>query len=136
MLQTELNLKDKVQFLGFRDDVPQLMKQSDLFVLPSLSEPFGKILLEAMATGTPIVTTRNDGALHLLNSETAIFVDKASSNALSSRILEAINNPESTFERSKNALELFKNHYTTDAVIPKALSLYQTVSKLSHPTTG
>ena len=57
-LQTELDLEDKVQFLGFRNDVPQLMKQSDLFVLPSLSEPFGIILLEAMATGTPIVTTR------------------------------------------------------------------------------
>ena len=97
--------------------------------MPSLSEPFGNILLEAMATGTPIVTTRNDGALHLLNSETAIFVDKASSNSLSSGILEAINNPEAAFERSKNALELFRNHYTPDAVMPKVLSLYQTVSE-------
>ena len=136
MLQTELKLEGKVQFLGFRIDVPQLMKQSDLFVVPSLSESFGIILLEAMATGTSIVTTRNDGALHLLNGETAIFVDKASSNELTSGNLEAIYNPETAFERSKNALELFKNHYTPDAVIPKTLSLYQTFSKLSHPTTG
>ena len=129
MLQTELKLEDKVQFLGFRNDVPLLMKQSDLFVVPSLSEPFGIILLEAMATGIPIVTTRNNGALHILNGDTAIFVDIASPNALSSGILEAINNPEATFERSKNALELFRNHYTPDAVMPKVLSLYQTVSK-------
>ena len=128
-LQTELKLGDKVQFLGFRHDVPLLMKQSDLFVIPSLNEPFGIILLEAMATGTPIVTTRNNGALHLLNGETAIFVDKANSNVLSSGILEAINNPEAAFERSKNALELFRNHYTPDAVMPKVLSLYQTVSE-------
>ena len=128
-LQTELDLEEKVQFLGFRNDVPLLMKESDLFVLPSLIEPFGIILLEAMATGTPIVTTRNNGALHLLNGETAIFVDKSSSNALSNGILEAINNPEATFERSKNALESFKNHYTPDAVMPKVLSLYQTVLK-------
>ena len=128
-LQSELNLEDKVQFLGFRNDVPQLMKQSDLFVMPSLSEPFGIILLEAMATGTPIVTTRNNGALHLLNGETAIFVDKASPNALASGILEAVNNPEAAFERSKNALELFGNHYTPDTVMPNVLSLYQTVSK-------
>ena len=105
------------------------MEQSDLFVMPSLSEPFGNILLKAMATSTPIVTTRNDGALHLLNGETAIFVDKANPNALSSGILEAINNPKAAFERSKNALELFKDHYTPDAVVQKVLSLYQTVSK-------
>ena len=129
MLQTELKLEDKVQFLGFRNDVPLLMKQSDLFVMPSLNEPFGIILLEAMATGIPIVTTRNNGALHILNGDTAIFVDKASSSSLSSGILEAINNPEAAFERSKNALELFRNHYTPDAVMPKVLSLYQTVSK-------
>ena len=129
MLQTELKLEDKVQFLGFRNDVPILMKQSDLFVVPSLSEPFGIILLEAMAAGTPIVTTRNNGALHILNGDTVIFVDKASSSSLSSGILEAINNPEAAFERSKNALELFRNHYTPDAVMPKVLSLYQTVSK-------
>ena len=104
--------------------------------MPSLSEAFGIILLEAMATGAPIVTTRNNGALYLLNGGTAIFIDKASSSSLSSGILEAINNPEAAFERSKNALELFKNHYTPDAVIPKVLSLYQTVSKLFHPTTG
>ena len=129
LLQTELDLEEKVQFLGFRNDVSLLMKQSDLFVMPSLSESFGIILLEAMATGIPIVTTRNNGALHILNGDTAIFVDIASPNALSSEILEAINNPEATFERSKNALELFRNHYTPDAVMPKVLSLYQTVSK-------
>ena len=104
MLQTELKLEDKVQFLEFRDDVPSLMKQSDLFVMTSLSEPFGNILLEAMATGTPIVTTRNDGALHLLNSESAIFVNKASSNSLSGGILEAINNPEAIFKTSEGSI--------------------------------
>ena len=41
--------------------------------MSSLSKAFGKIMLEAMVTGTPIVTTRNDGALHLLNGDTAIF---------------------------------------------------------------
>ena len=75
-LHSELKLEDKVQFLGFRNDVPLLMKESDLFVLPSLSEPFGIILLEAMATGTPIVTTRNHEALHLLNGDTAILLIK------------------------------------------------------------
>ena len=53
------------------------------------------------------------------------FVDKVSPNALSSENLEAINNPEAAFERLKNALELFRNHYTPDAVMPKVLFQYQ-----------
>ena len=70
----ELKLEDKVQFLGFRNDGPLLMKRSDFFVMSSLSKAFVNIMLEAMVTGTPIVTTRNDGALHLLNGDTAIFL--------------------------------------------------------------
>ena len=52
--------------------------------MPSFSEPFRNILLEAMATCTPNVATWNDSALHLLGGEISIFVDKASPNVLSS----------------------------------------------------
>lgn len=52
-----LGVKDIVHFLGWRDDVPQLMVGWDLFILPSFSEGFSLSVLEAMASGLPVVVS-------------------------------------------------------------------------------
>lgn len=52
-----LGINDKVQFLGRRDDVPELLNAMDLFVLPTLFEGMANALMEAMAVGLPIITT-------------------------------------------------------------------------------
>lgn len=52
-----LGIADRVHFLGWRDDVPHLMAALDVFLLPSLWEGFGLVLLEAMAQQTPIVAS-------------------------------------------------------------------------------
>ena len=65
-----------MQFLGHRNDIPNLIKNADLFVLPSLREPFGIIVLEAMAMGTPIIATRSEGPMEVLDDNSAILVDK------------------------------------------------------------
>ncbi|MDQ6978177.1 MAG: glycosyltransferase family 4 protein, partial [Ghiorsea sp.] len=59
----ELGLQQHVRFLGFlpQDEVHGLMEAADLFVLPSREEPFGIVLLEAMAHGLPIVASRVGG---------------------------------------------------------------------------
>ena len=56
-----LSVADRVHFLGFRDDVPAVIGALDLFVLPSLNEGLGKVLVAAMALGVPIVATKVGG---------------------------------------------------------------------------
>jgi N-acetyl-alpha-D-glucosaminyl L-malate synthase BshA len=56
-----LELSTQVQFLGERIDLPQLLRQADLFLLPSESESFGLAALEAMACGVPVVASRVGG---------------------------------------------------------------------------
>ncbi len=56
-----LGVGDRVRFLGFRDDVGALLDALDVFVLPSLSEGLSLSLIEAMAAGTPVVTTAVGG---------------------------------------------------------------------------
>jgi len=126
-LCSELNLDSNVEFLGFRTDVPRLIAESDMLIVPSIIEPFGNILLEGMAVGTPIVTTRNDGALENLDSTTAKFADKASATSLAAAIMDAMENPESTHVRAENALKKFKKHYTPDVVIPQFLSVLEKI---------
>ncbi len=63
MLTEQLGLTEAVKFLGFREDVPQLMPQIDIVVHASiLGEPFGQVVIEGMAAGKPLVAT-DGGAL-------------------------------------------------------------------------
>ena len=128
-LSTELGINENVQFLGRRNDIPDLMKDADLFVLPSLSEPFGIVVLEAMAMGTPIIATRSEGPLEILDDQSAILVDKGQSSALFHALRKAMQDPESCRKRAQHALTVYKSCYTADAVVPKILALYHDVTR-------
>ena len=56
-LVKERKLDDRVCFLGFRKDIPSVMKSSDLLLIPSKWEGFGLVAVEAMACGTPVVAS-------------------------------------------------------------------------------
>ena len=125
---SELNLDSNVEFLGYRTDVAKLLAQSDLLVVPSVDEPFGNVILEGMATGTSIVTTRNDGAKEILDETTALFADVASSKSLAEAILNAIGNPKSASQRAEKALQVFKQYYMPEVVISKLNSVFNQIS--------
>lgn len=73
-LARSLNLENRVHFLGFRQDVPDLMKAADFLVFPSRYEPFGLVVLEAMATGIPVVTAATTGAAELVTPDCGIVL--------------------------------------------------------------
>jgi L-malate glycosyltransferase len=60
-LTDQLQLRDAVRFLGHRDDVPDLLAAFDVALLPSWEEPFGRVIVEAMAAGTPVIATAVGG---------------------------------------------------------------------------
>lgn len=66
-LKTELNLVNAVTDLGYRTDIPAILQQLDIFVLPSiLPDPFPTVVLEAMASGKAIVATNHGGATEMI----------------------------------------------------------------------
>lgn len=65
-LAARLKVADRVVFAGRRQDMPACYAAADLFVLPTIYEPFPNVNLEAMATGTPVVTTRTAGGADLV----------------------------------------------------------------------
>ena len=60
-LATELGIAENVHFLGYRRDIPSLLKNADVYAFPSLREGLGMASIEAMATGLPIVTSNRHG---------------------------------------------------------------------------
>jgi len=70
-LAVELNIHERVLFLGYRTDVPVVLRACDVFVLPSIAEGLPGALLEAMATGVPVIASRVGGVPEILNSPDA-----------------------------------------------------------------
>ena len=69
----ELGLEDRVQFLGVRMDVPDIMEQSDVIVLSSHWEGFGLAAVEGMASGRPMVATDGDGLRDIVGGAGVLF---------------------------------------------------------------
>lgn len=68
-LIVKLNLKDKISLLGFREDIPQLMKDADLVVMSSHSEGFSLVMVEALFYANIFVSTKVSGATEVLSDQ-------------------------------------------------------------------
>jgi len=94
-LATQLNLNARVHFLGYRRDMAKIMQAADLFVFPSRYEPFGMVVLEAMASGIPVVTASTTGAAEVVTTECGIVVsDPNDVKALAGALRQLVDDPE------------------------------------------
>lgn len=87
----QLGIAANVRFLGMRQDVPRLLSVLDVFVLPSLSEGLSLALLEAMASGKPVVATSVGGNPELVDQgQTGLLVPSEDAGSLADRLVELI----------------------------------------------
>ncbi|WP_315789874.1 glycosyltransferase family 4 protein [Fischerella sp. JS2] len=73
-LAASLGLNERVHFLGLCRDVPELMRAVDFLVFPSRYDPFGLVVIEAMACGLPVITAVTTGAAELVQPEAGIVL--------------------------------------------------------------
>ena len=90
----DLGITDRVHFLDFRDDLPKLMRASDMFVFPSRYEPFALVLLEAMATGIPVVTASTVGAASLVEDSGIVLENPDDVQGIVNVVNKLIDEPE------------------------------------------
>lgn len=90
----DMGLSDRVTFAGYREDVPEVLSALDIFVLSSLVEPFGTVVIEAMAAGKPVVATRTRGPAEMLaDGVTGVFVPPGDAVAMASAIRSLVADP-------------------------------------------
>jgi D-inositol-3-phosphate glycosyltransferase len=103
-LSVELGITDCVHFLPFTEAVPEFMTAIDLFVLPSHTETFGFVLVEALAMGKAIVATQSGGVPEIItNGSTGLLVRPQDVQALAEALDTLIKNPETRSFFSLNA---------------------------------
>ena len=93
-LSRELQLQECLRFLGYREDVPSLLRRPQIFILSSISEGISLGLLEAMAAGLPVVATDVGGNREVVVDEvTGLLVPPRSPAALADAVLSLLLDP-------------------------------------------
>lgn len=104
---SELGIADRFHFTGFlrSDDVSQMFDMTDVFVMPSVSEPFGIVPLEAMQSGVPVIISNQSGVAEIL--ENAIKIDFWDTHAMADAIYGLLNYPSlARFFKQEGKLEV------------------------------
>lgn len=108
-----LKLEKKVKLLGFvkGKDLENAYVNSSLYVMPSISECFGLVLLEAMHYGLPCLSFDSaSGARELLGNDTGVLIKDRNKEAMANKIIELLNNKKELTDYSKKSLDKVSNY--------------------------
>lgn len=111
-------LQDKVEFIGWVEDKKSFFTNCDLFCLPSLHEPFGIVLLEAMAHSTPVVSYTSEGPSEIFTQhpEAGVMVANGDVGALADTLARLIANPAQRKFLSQRARIAVEQEYSIPVV--------------------
>lgn len=128
-LANSLNIENQVKFLGMlsHEQVREAMWRANAFVLPSYVETFGVVLIEAMATGLPVIATSCGGPEEIVKPDTGLLIEPGDVVELSKALKNVY---ENRFELSKNELTIRTyavDKYSDRVIAEKLLEYYNQV---------
>ncbi|MFC1576942.1 glycosyltransferase [Candidatus Omnitrophota bacterium] len=124
-ITSELGLDDRVFFTGFTDDIVGLYADLDLLVLPSLHEPFGRTLIEAMAMGVPVIASAQGGPLEIVeDGVTGFLVPVGDPVRLAEAILKVLKDKELAKKLGENGRERVRSRFTIEENVRKTEKVY------------
>lgn len=131
-LVSELDLGDRVVFLGHREDVARVLAAMDLFVLPSRREALSLAILEAFAAKVPVIASATGGIPELVrDGQTGYLCTIENDGQLSELILELASDAEKSRQMTDQALKVFLENFTSTAMTSRIAGLYSELIALS-----
>ncbi|WP_179281388.1 glycosyltransferase family 4 protein [Paenibacillus sp. XY044] len=122
----ELGLADHVTFLGKRDDIPELLRQADLIVLPSIQDNQPFAIIEAQIAGKPIITSDAGGIPEMVKSASTGFVFRTGdSDQLYVLLRSALENPALFLSVANHAKEQGEIYWSLPAMTSRLHELYE-----------
>ncbi len=118
-----------MEFLGFAS-VPQFFQEIDLLIAPSWEEPFGIVLLEAMAVGIPVIATARGGPQEIISKPTeGVLVPPRDPSALANAIKSLASDDQRRLSIVGNARARVEANFDARAVVPRIEQLYRRLTK-------
>ena len=122
---TRSDIEENIKFLGWRSDVAEVMSTFDIFALPSLNEGMGRVLVEAMALGRPIVASNIGGIPDLVvDGENGYLVPVGDVESLAARIRKLLDDPEKREEMGECGKKIAID-YSANAMVEKIDRVYR-----------
>lgn len=115
---------------GARDDIPELLRCMDIFVLPSRAEGISNTILEAMASALPVVATRVGGNVELIaEGITGALVPAADPSALADAVEHYVHEPELRHRHGQAGRERVERAFSIDAMVARYVEVYEALLK-------
>jgi len=131
------SIHNSILFLGARSDVEKLYAAADIFVLPTIYDPFSNATLEAMASGLPVITTRNNGVAELIRNGEEGFVleDLTDYDTLAEKIGKALSSRESMGYKARLTAEKYPIEQAAEEFMKSISELIQDTKEFISKTT-
>ena len=130
-LAKDLGVSDKIVYTGQCDDIPNLMAAADMVVIPSDAEPFGRVAIEAMALGKPVVGTRAGGLPEVVrDGETGLLVVPRFPESLAKACVRLLENDFLARNLAEAARKRVASEFHIDRAAKETAALYET---MLHP---
>ncbi len=121
----DLGLKESFQFLGRRNDIPEILRSCDIAVLPSKAEGLPNAVLEYMCAGLPVVATAVGGNAEVVrHGETGLLVPPQNSDALATAILQLMKDPASAKRMGEDSQRYVSANFSFERLIREVDGLY------------
>lgn len=108
-LAKELKVDDKINFLGFVDNIDSFLENIDIVVIPSLWEGFGLVAVEALAAGKLVVASRIDGLIDIIKDNNGVLLNPGDYKDLADKLNYIVSNKEQYIEIANNGYNSSKN---------------------------
>lgn len=127
-----LNLQDSVLIIpGLKPDdplLPSAYKAAEMFVLPTANEPFGIVILEAWAAGTPVIATRVGGIPGFTtDGENILLTEDNNETMLTEKMEQLAGSPDLQTKLSQNGRAEVAAHYDWSAIAARVIAIYESV---------
>ncbi|MBI4456214.1 MAG: glycosyltransferase family 4 protein [Acidobacteria bacterium] len=130
---SQLRLQGSVIFTGFRTDIPAVTAAIDIAVLPSLFEGMGRVVLEAMAAGKPIVASNTGGIPDLVQHGTnGLLVEAGDPEALKRALLEVLSTPTLRRRLAEGSRVGVRREYTASYMVEQIHQFYEEVQSVKY----
>lgn len=124
----ELKISDRVIFAGYRKDIPALLKGIDIFVFPTLTEAFSRVILEAMTAGKPVIVTDVGGNSEaIVNDITGYVVQVRNAMVLAEKINELVNNKEKQEQMGLAGRKRAEEFFTIERHVESVERIYKEI---------